>query len=78
MIPNRGEITNDERQLMARVAWLYFVEEMTQGDIASHLGVTRYKVNRTLAEGRRSGLVQISIDSELVDAEDSRTFPKHG
>lgn len=67
MIPNRGEAKNGDRHLMARVAWLYFVEEMTQGDIADHLGVTRYKVNRTLAEGRRSGLVQINIDSELVE-----------
>ena len=52
-------------QLHVRVAWLYHMENMTQGAIADQLGLTRLKVNRILAECRARGLVQISIRSKL-------------
>ncbi len=56
----------DEEFFAARASWLYFVEEMTQSEIASTLGATRFKINRTLADARRSGLVQIHINSDSI------------
>lgn len=56
----------DEELFAARAAWLYFVEEMTQSEIASALGATRFKINRTLADARKSGLVQIHINSDSI------------
>lgn len=56
----------DEAFFAARAAWLYYVEEMTQSEIASALGATRFKINRTLADARRSGLVQIHINSDSI------------
>ena len=50
-----------------RVAWLYFMEGLTQADIATRLGITRLRVNRLLAEARTNGLVSIQVNSRLSD-----------
>jgi lsr operon transcriptional repressor len=52
-------------QMQVRVAWLYFMEGLTQGDIASKLGMTRLRVNRMLSEARVNGLVTIALNSRL-------------
>lgn len=55
-----------ERQMHIRAAWLYFMEGMTQADIADTLGTTRLKINRILSEARLNGLVNITINSPLM------------
>lgn len=54
-----------DEQLHVRVAWLYHMEELTQGDIAAQLGLTRLRVNRILSECRSQGLVRVAITSRL-------------
>jgi len=56
---------NDE-QLRVRVAWLYFMEGLTQADIAGKLGITRLRANRLLGEARASGLVNIQVNARLA------------
>jgi DNA-binding transcriptional regulator LsrR (DeoR family) len=46
-----------------RAAWLYYVEELTQADIARALKLSRAKVIRLLAAARESGVVRIHLDS---------------
>jgi lsr operon transcriptional repressor len=50
-------------QLHTRVAWLYYMENLTQAEIGERLGLTRARVNRMLAEARESGLVRITLTS---------------
>lgn len=57
--------TGHDVQTATRAAWLYFVEGMTQEQIARHLGLNRIRVNRMLATARESGLVQVRINSGL-------------
>jgi DNA-binding transcriptional regulator LsrR (DeoR family) len=57
-----------EEQLAVRASWLYFMEGMTQADVAQELGTTRLKINRILADARRNGLVQIAINSPLTNS----------
>lgn len=52
--------------LLARIAWYYHVEGLTQQEIARKLDMHRLKVNRLLARCRQEGIVQISIRSPLV------------
>lgn len=59
-------MSQDDEQIQVRVAWLYFMEQMTQGDIAERLGITRLRVNRMLSEARSSGLVGITLNSRLA------------
>jgi len=46
-----------------RAAWLYYVEGLTQEQIAEALGLSRIKVIRTLAAARAEGIVKIRIDA---------------
>jgi DNA-binding transcriptional regulator LsrR (DeoR family) len=55
-----------EAQIEARVAWLYFMEGLTQADIAARLGMTRLRVNRMLVEARTSGLVGITLNTPFA------------
>lgn len=45
-----------------RAAWLYYVEGLTQEQIARAMNVSRAKVIRLLAAARESGIVRIRID----------------
>ena len=60
-------MSEDDEQLRVRVAWLYFMEGLTQADIATRLGITRLRANRLLGEARESGLVNIQVKARLAD-----------
>lgn len=55
------------RRLRLRAAWMYFVEEMTQNEIAQKLGVGRVTVVRLLAAARERNEVKISIGDRLAE-----------
>ncbi|MGO4737090.1 sugar-binding transcriptional regulator [Bosea sp. 2KB_26] len=55
----------EDPQTQVRAAWLYYMEGLTQADIADRLKMTRLRVNRLLNEARSSGLVNITINSRL-------------
>jgi len=48
--------------LGVRAAWLYYVEELTQAEIAKSLKLSRAKVIRLLAAARDSGIVRVHLD----------------
>jgi DNA-binding transcriptional regulator LsrR (DeoR family) len=54
-------------RLRQRVAWMYYVEEMTQSAIADALGIGRITVVRLLAEARSMSEVRISLSREISD-----------
>lgn len=56
-----------DQQIATRAAWLYYVEGLTQDQIARRLGLNRIRVNRILAQARESGIVQIRINGRLTD-----------
>jgi DNA-binding transcriptional regulator LsrR (DeoR family) len=60
------ETVNAEDQLNIRIAWYYYVNNMTQQQIADRLGITRVRVNKALATCRETGVVQIRINSPLA------------
>ncbi|MDV4168546.1 sugar-binding transcriptional regulator [Rhodovulum sp. FJ3] len=53
-------------QLRIRAAWLYYIEGMTQSDVAKKLGVNRIMITRMLSEARRRGEVVIRIKSPIA------------
>jgi deoxyribonucleoside regulator len=58
---NAPEGIDEDRAFMARVAWLYYEEGLTQQQIAKRLGITRLRVNKLLSNARKEGVVQIRI-----------------
>ena len=53
-------------QLRVRAAWLYYVEGLTQVDVAKRLGVNRIMITRLLADARNRGEVVIRIRSDIA------------
>ncbi len=50
-------------RLQLRAAWLYYVEGLTQKEVAERLGLTRLKVTRLIARALERGIVKISVNS---------------
>ena len=63
----RSAVNARTRRLRLRAAWMYFIEEMTQNDIAQHLGVGRVTVVRLLSEARERHEIKFSIESNLPE-----------
>jgi len=53
----------ESRELLGRVARLYYQHGMTHQEIGQLLGLSRVKVTRLVAEARRTGIVEIRIHS---------------
>jgi DNA-binding transcriptional regulator LsrR (DeoR family) len=56
----------DAQHLVARVAWYYYIGNMTQQEIADRLGLTRIRVNKIIGQARADGAVQIEIRLPLA------------
>jgi lsr operon transcriptional repressor len=54
-----------EDDLMARAARLHYEFDLTHAEVAGTLGLSRVKVTRLLKKARQSGLVQITVLTEL-------------
>lgn len=57
----------DQVDLIARAAWLYHMEGLTQAQIADRLNLTRRRVNEMLSTALRDGLVKVSFNGKLAD-----------
>ncbi len=51
----------DSARLVNTILTLYYIEELTQAEIAQRLGLSTPKVNRLLKQARQQGLVDITI-----------------
>lgn len=61
---------NRTRRMRLRAAWMYFIEEKTQNEIAQHLGVGRVTVVRLLSDARERNEIQFSIAKGLPECVD--------
>src|SRR5262249_52697511 len=61
-----GRPGNEE--LLLRVAWFYYKDELTQDEIAKRLSVSRASVGRMLDRARKVGLVTISLNADHLNA----------
>lgn len=53
---------NDRKKLLAKVAYLYYIEEKNQAQIAAEIGIYRTTISRMLAEAKKEGIVKIEIE----------------
>ena len=64
--------TYESVRLINTILTLYYVEELTQAEIAQRLGLSTAKVNRLLQQAREQGYVNITIRTpfqQLFDLE---------
>lgn len=65
--------TDYEKNLMIKIAWYYYMENMTQQAIADQLNITRMRVIKLLEKARQTGVVQFRISSSLDVRRDLET-----
>ena len=52
---------NYEEELMIKIAWYYYIENLTQQEIAKLLGINRIKILRLLDKAKENGLITFQI-----------------
>lgn len=58
-----SHLSPDDEEQLALVAWYYYQDGLTQGEIGDMLGISRIKVSRLLDRGRQTGIIQVTINS---------------
>ena len=58
--------TISEEELLARIAWFYYHDNLTQSEIGDKLKLPRLKVSRLLEKGRQSGIIKVQINSRFT------------
>ena len=56
---------HDRDELLADVAELYYVDNLTQSEVSEAIGMTRSAVSRMLTEARQKGIVEITVRRPL-------------
>lgn len=54
-----------EEEQIARIAWFYYHDGLTQGEISKRLGLTRLKASRLLEKGHQFGIIRIHTNSRF-------------
>ena len=65
MTARRRISLSEDQFLLAEVAQLYYVRDLTQEQIAQRIGTSRSNISRMLKEARKQGMVEIRIHSPL-------------
>ena len=58
---------DDETSLATRAAWLHYAGGLTQGEVATRLGLTAIKAHRLIARAGRDGLIRIFVDGAVAE-----------
>lgn len=73
MIANRM-MSSEKKDLLVRVAWSYYILDLTQQEVGERLNISRQKVQRLLEEANQEEIVQVEINSphsNLLSIEDT-------
>lgn len=68
------ELIEDSEAFITEVCWHYYVNEMTQAEVARLMDVTRLRVNQAIQRARSLGMVKIQIESPFstrIDAQET-------
>lgn len=60
------EPIEDSEAFITEVCWHYYVNEMTQAEIAGVMNVTRLRVNQAIQRAKSMGIVKVSIESPFA------------
>ncbi|GAA4228510.1 sugar-binding transcriptional regulator [Sagittula sp. NFXS13] len=60
-------MTEDEKSLAIRAAWLHYIGGLTQAKVAKRLGLPSVKTHRLIARAVADGNVKVSIEGDIVE-----------
>ena len=52
---------DDKYKLLSQVAYMYFIEDISQQKISEKLGIYRTTISRLIKEAREKGIVEINV-----------------
>ena len=58
-----------DTSMLVRAATLYYLDGLSQAEVASRIGVTRSNVSRVLSDARRLGIVEITVNDPFGRSE---------
>ena len=58
---NMNAIPPEELRMITRAAWLYYMQGLTQNEIADELNLSRVKVTRLISRAKALGMVEIRV-----------------
>ena len=59
------QLPQDRNQMLADVAEMYYLQQLTQAAIAERIGLTRSMISRLLDEARRKGIIEFRVHRPL-------------
>lgn len=65
-----------EEDLMAKAAWFYYIDNLTQQQIAEELGIPRLRVIRLLEKARQTGIIQFKMREDNANVATGRKIAK--
>jgi len=57
----------EEHDFLVRIAWMYYISNMTQQEIGDYFGLSRVKITRLLKKALEERIVNIDIKDKLTD-----------
>lgn len=66
-----------EEELMAKIAWYYYIDNLTQQQIADQLGIPRLRVIKLLEKARQFGIVEFKISESNAHTEMENIIARH-
>lgn len=60
------EAIDESDAFICEVCWHYYVNEMTQAQVASLLGVSRLRVNQSIQKAKSLGMIKVQIESPFL------------
>lgn len=57
----------EHQELLARIGWMYYVDQITQQEMSERLGIPRPRIVKLLQEALYQGIVQIRINTPSSD-----------
>ncbi len=60
-------VYEENLELITRIAWLHYMEGLTQRDIAQSLHISQPKVARLLDKAHKRGIVRVTVESPLAN-----------
>lgn len=63
----KNTLSDADKSLTTRAAWLHYVGGLKQSDVAKKLGVPSVKAHRMIAKAVSEGIVKVSIDGDVVE-----------
>jgi len=56
----------EEHDFLVRIAWMYYIGDMSHQEIADYFGLSRVKITRLLQKARGEGIVAVHITDKLT------------